>query len=78
MRYGTMGSLLSLVAQATIHCGDTWPQPWSVLAPRGVLSTTSSLRRSTHRSRRRRFREKVGGVLEVADDWRDEIARLRA
>ena len=25
--YGTMGSLLSLAAQATIHCGDTWPQP---------------------------------------------------
>ena len=27
--YGTVGSLLSLAAQATIHCGDTWPQPWS-------------------------------------------------
>ena len=60
--YGTVGSLSSLVAQATIHCGDTWPQP--------------------QRQRIGRVAAAFPGILveclEVADDWRDEIARLRA
>ena len=62
--YGTMGSLLSLAAQATIHCGDTWPQPWSGRQRIGRVAAA--------------FTGNLEECLEVADDWRDEIARLRA